>query len=51
MSTRIFVMEGNPGRVSREITVPMEYRRNRSSEDFLRYRNEIMNLMSLDIKK
>ena len=51
MSTRIFVMEGNPGRVSREITVPMEDRRNRSSEDFLRYRNEIMNLMSLDIKK
>jgi len=51
MSTRIFVMEGNPGRVSREITVPMEYRRNRSSEDFLRYRNEIMNLMSFDIKK
>ncbi len=50
MSTRVYVMDGKPGRIKREIPISLEYPRHRSSEAFIRYRNEILNLMSNDIK-
>ena len=51
MSSRIFVMDGKPGRISSEIPIPLEYPRRRSSEEFVKFRNEILSLMSFDIKE
>lgn len=46
MSTRVFVMEGKPGKISHEIPIQLERPRSRGSEEFVRYRNQIMGMMS-----
>ncbi|MBR2132384.1 MAG: ABC transporter ATP-binding protein [Oscillospiraceae bacterium] len=43
MGTRVIVMDANPGRVVADIPIPDEYPRDRSSESFVHYRNEILN--------
>ena len=50
MSSRIFVMDGKPGQIRREIPIKLDHPRSRSSSTFVSYRNEILNLMSLDIQ-
>ncbi len=49
MSTRVFVMKGSPGRVDREIPIPMDMPRDRNSDEFIRYRTSIMGMMSADL--
>lgn len=43
MGTRVIVMDTNPGRVVADIKVAENYPRDRSSEAFVRCRNEILN--------
>ena len=43
MGTRVLVMDANPGRIIADIKIPDEYPRDRSSESFVKYRNEILN--------
>lgn len=43
MGTRVIVMDANPGRVVANIKISEKYPRDRSSETFVRYRNEILN--------
>ncbi|MBR2895141.1 MAG: ABC transporter ATP-binding protein [Oscillospiraceae bacterium] len=43
MGTRVIVMDANPGRVVADIPIPDAYPRDRSSESFVHYRNEILN--------
>ena len=43
MGTRVIVMDANPGRVVADIPIPDTYPRDRSSESFVHYRNEILN--------
>lgn len=50
MSSRIFVMDGKPGQIRKEIPIKLDHPRSRSSSTFVSYRNEILNLMSLDIQ-
>ncbi len=49
MSTRVFVMEGKPGRISKEIPIQLDEPRSRGSEAFIRFRNQIMDMMASDI--
>lgn len=42
MGTRAIVMDANPGRIIADIKIDEEYPRDRSSEAFVRYRNEIL---------
>ena len=43
MGTRVLVMDANPGRIVADIKIPDAYPRDRSSESFVKYRNEILN--------
>ncbi len=43
MGTRVLVMDSNPGRIVADITIPEEFPRDRSSESFVAYRNDILN--------
>lgn len=43
MGTRVIVMDANPGRIIADIKIPEEFPRDRSSEAFIAYRNEILN--------
>lgn len=43
MGTRVIVMDANPGRIISDIKITEDYPRNRSSEAFVKYRNEILN--------
>lgn len=43
MGTRVIVMEANSGRVVADIKIDEQYPRDRSSEAFVAYRNEILN--------
>lgn len=43
MSTRVLVMEANPGRIVADIRIPEDFPRDRSSASFVEYRNEILN--------
>lgn len=42
MGTRVIVMDANPGRIVADIQIPQGYPRDRSSADFVGYRNEIL---------
>ncbi|WP_209439259.1 ABC transporter ATP-binding protein [Intestinirhabdus alba] len=46
MGTRILIMEPRPGRIKRDITIDMDYPRNRTSGQFLAYRQQIMQLLN-----
>ncbi len=43
MGTRVIVMEAGPGKIISDIPIDLEYPRNRSSDQFVAYRNEILN--------
>ena len=45
MGTRVLVMEANPGRITADIKIDEPFPRDRSSDSFVRYRNEILNLL------
>lgn len=45
MGTRVIVMDANPGRISEDIPIELEYPRNRSSSEFVNYRNEILDML------
>lgn len=51
MGTRVIVMDANPGRVVVDIKVDEDYPRDRSSEAFVEYRNEILNRLHFGGKK
>ena len=43
MGTRVLVMDAHPGRVIADIKIDLPYPRNRSSQHFVEYRNDILN--------
>lgn len=43
MGTRVIVMDANPGRIVDDIRIEQPYPRKRSSEEFVEYRNRILN--------
>jgi NitT/TauT family transport system ATP-binding protein len=42
LSQRIYIMSPRPGRIAGELILSMSYPRNRSSSDFVEYRNKIL---------
>ncbi len=51
MGTRVLVMDSNPGRIVADIKIPEEFPRDRSSESFVAYRNDILNKLHFGGKK
>ncbi len=51
MGTKVLVMDKNPGKVQKLISIDMEYPRNRSSNKFVEYRNEILETLHFGIKE
>ena len=47
MGTRVIVLDVNPGRIVADIKIGESYPRDRSSESFVNYRNEILNRLHL----
>lgn len=45
MSTRVIVMAPRPGRIRADIPIALEYPRNRTGEAFIKYRNQIMDML------
>ncbi len=45
MGTRVLVMEANPGRITADIKIDEAFPRDRSSDSFVQYRNEILNML------
>lgn len=45
MSTRVIVMAPRPGRIRADIPIELEYPRNRTGEAFVKYRNQIMDML------
>ena len=43
MGTRVLVMDAHPGRVIADITIDLPFPRDRSSQKFVEYRNDILN--------
>ena len=43
MGTRVLVMDAHPGRVIADITIDLPFPRDRSSREFVEYRNDILN--------
>lgn len=50
MGTKVLVMESNPGRIRAEIPINLEYPRNRGSSEFMKYRNEILDMLNYNKK-
>lgn len=46
MGSRVLVMEARPGRIRKEIRIDLPYPRNRSSREFVAYRNEILDMLN-----
>lgn len=51
MGTRVIVLDVNPGRVVADIKIEESYPRDRSSEAFVRHRNDILNKLHLGGRK
>lgn len=51
MGTRVIVLDANPGRVVADIKIDEGYPRDRSSETFVGYRNEILNRLHFGGRK
>jgi len=51
MSTRVLVMDANPGRIIADIKVDESFPRDRSSASFIEYRNDILNKLHFGGKK
>lgn len=43
MSTRILVMNANPGRITHDLAIDLPYPRDRSSDEFVEFRKDILN--------
>nr|WP_251861516.1 ABC transporter ATP-binding protein [Clostridium sp. Marseille-Q2269] len=46
MGTRVIVMEPRPGRIREDISIDLEYPRNRNSRKFLEYRTKILEMLN-----
>lgn len=51
MGTRVLVMESNPGRIVADIRIDEDFPRDRSSANFVEYRNEILNRLHFGGRK
>ena len=51
MGTRVLVMDAHPGRVIADITIDLPFPRDRSSREFVEYRNDILNKLHFAGKK
>ena len=51
MSTRVIVMEPSPGRIKADIPIKLDYPRNRSSAQFIEYRNQILEMLNYGVKE
>ena len=49
MSTKVVVIDKNPGRIKKIIDIDMPYKRDRESMKFIEYRNEILSLLKESI--
>ena len=45
MGTKVVVLDPNPGRIKAQIPIDLEYPRNRSSAQFVEYRNQILDML------
>ena len=50
MGTKILVMEAHPGRIRAEIPINLDYPRDRGSSEFVKYRNEILDMLNYNKK-
>lgn len=51
MGTRVIVMEPSPGRIKADIKIHLDYPRNRSSAQFIEYRNQILEMLNYGVKE
>ena len=51
MGTRAIVMEPSPGRIKADIPIKLDYPRNRSSAQFIEYRNQILEMLNYGVKE
>lgn len=51
MGTRVIVMEPHPGRIMGEIPIKLDYPRNRSSSQFVEYRNQILDMLHFGLNE
>ena len=51
MGTRVLVMDAHPGRVIADIKIDLPFPRDRSSQEFVQYRNDILNMLHYAGKK
>lgn len=51
MGTRVIVMEPSPGRIKVDIPIKLDYPRNRSSAQFIEYRNQILEMLNYGVKE
>lgn len=51
MGTRVIVMEPSPGRIKADIPIKLDYPRNRSSAQFIEYRNQILEMLDYGVKE
>lgn len=51
MGTRVIVMEPSPGRIKADIPIKLDYPRNRSSSQFIEYRNQILEMLNYGVKE
>ena len=51
MGTRVIVMEPSPGRIKAVIPIKLDYPRNRSSAQFIEYRNQILEMLNYGVKE
>ena len=49
--TRVIVMEPSPGRIKADIPIKLDYPRNRSSAQFIEYRNQILEMLNYGVKE
>lgn len=50
MGTRVVVLDSKPGRINTIIPVKLAYPRNRSSPQFVEYRNQILEILNYGAK-
>lgn len=48
MSTKVIIMQANPGRINDIVDINLPYPRQRTSEQFTKYRNEILEKLNID---
>src|SRR5699024_5456716 len=51
MGTKVLVMDPHPGKIQAEIPIELEYPRDRGSDKFLKYRNDILDMLNYKDKQ